>query len=58
MLRALKRSVAKKNMKDEGYVHFTKGKQGKPSFFSRRWRDFVTMEKQKPKRRSLIRRGR
>ena len=55
MLRTLKRSVAKKNMKDEGYVHFTKGK---PSFFSRRWRDFVTMEKQKPKRRSLIRRGR
>ena len=46
MLRALKRSVAKKNMKDEGYVHFTKGK---PSFFSIRWRYFVTMEKQEPK---------
>lgn len=55
MLRALKRSVAKKNMKDEGYVHFTKGK---PSFFSKRWRDFITMEKQKPKRRMLAKRGR
>lgn len=42
MLRALKRSVAKKNMKDKGYAHFTKGK---PSLFSRIWRYFVTMEK-------------
>ena len=43
MLRALKRSVARKNMKDDGYAHLNKGK---PSFFSRRWRDFI-----KPKKR-------
>ena len=44
MLRALKRSVARKNMKDEGYVHFNKGN---PSFFSRRWRDFVQTKKRR-----------
>ena len=40
-MRALKRSVARHNMKKAGVTQMNKKKYGNESYFARKWRDYL-----------------
>lgn len=48
-MRKLKRLVARSNMKRSGIIRINK-KNGKSSFFSEHWREYVTLRKNRSQR--------